>query len=535
MEEKFDKIITHKPGLSWEIAIEELHRRREAARQMGGKDNVARQHSLGKLTIRERIDKMLDPGTFFEVGGLMGKSEYDENGDIVGFTPAAMVMGFGELDGRSVTVSGEDFTVAGGSPIGTHKDREMFVSPMSVQYGIPMIQLLDGAGANAGQSLAQGRTRLGTPARRWWNTEVMNNVPVVSAILGPSAGHVAGDAMFCHFSVMNRHTASIFPAGPPVVARALSYSINKHDLGGADMHVRMTGVVDNEAASEEECFKQIKQFLSYMPDNKWEVPARKETGDDPNRCAEELLNIVPIERKRSYNIYKVIRLIVDNGEFFEMRKYYGGGIVTVFARMDGYTVGLIANNPMVNAGAIDGHAAQKMARFSDLCNMFNIPVVLLSDTPGFMIGVESEKIGTLRYGVSAIAAAQEATVPKVHIIIRKMYGMGGTAWNSMGGMLGLDLRFAWPSAEWGAIPIEGGVTAAFKKVIESAPDPEAKRKELEGQLVALRSPFRGAEAGDLMDIIDPRESRPIICRFIKACQPALLRHAAQNNRTVRPA
>ncbi len=462
---------------------------------------------------------------------------------MIGFTPAGMVSGLGKINGRLVTIAGEDFTVSGSSPAGIHKSRAFFVSPMSVQYEIPMVQLLDGAGANpadyevAGQTTrAAGGLGYGTTvSHRWWNVAVLQKAPVVSAILGACAGHTAGDAMMCHFSVMVKRIGQIFPAGPPVVARALSYDIAKEELGGTDLHVRQTGMVDNEAEDEEDAFRQIREFLSYLPNNVYGVPPRKDMGDDPNRREEELLGIVPIERKRSYNMYKVIRLIVDKGEFFEMRKYYGGGIITVFARMDGYVVGIIASNPMVNAGAIDGHAAQKMARFAHLCNFFNIPIVLLADSPGFMIGVESERMGTLRYGVTAIAAGAETTVPKVHIQIRKFYGMGGSAFVGFGGNPCLNVLLAWPSAEFGGIPIEGGVAAAYKKEIESAPDPEAKRRQIEASLVSLGSPFRNAEAGEVTDIIDPRDTRPLICRFIKVAQPSLEQHALLPKQTVSPA
>lgn len=355
----------------------------------------------------------------------------------------------------------------------------------------------------------------------------------MSAIMGPAAGHVAGHAVLCHFSVMVKGTGAIFPAGPPVVARALGQEVTKEELGGTWRHTRETGVVDNEAQDEEDCFQQLKLFLSYMPDNVYEVATRRDMGDDPNRREEALLGIVPIHRKKPYDMYQLIRLLVDKGEFFEMRRGYGRGVITAFARMDGYVVGILASNPMSNAGAIDGKTAQKMERFIDLCNCFNIPMVLLPDVPGFMIGPEAEAEGTIRYGMAAMMAAVEATVPKVQINLRKSYGMGGGAFNSVGGMLTLNLRFGWPSGEWGAIPIEGGVAAAYRRDIASSPDPDARRRELEDKLITLRTPFRAAEAGDVMDIIDPRDTRPVICRFIKAAQPQLKRNAGPK-RSVRP-
>jgi acetyl-CoA carboxylase carboxyltransferase component len=530
----FDKIITHKPGMTWDVAIEELRRRREITKQLGGKERIKRHHSHGKLTVYERIECLVDNDSFFEVGSLMGKGEYDENGDMVGFTPSAFPNGLAEIDGRLVTVGGEDFTLSGGSPAGLHKDPNTFMKPMSIQYGIPCVLLCDGAGASAAGYEAAGRMSLPT-GHFYWNhdIEALHQVPVVSAVLGSCAGHVAGRVCLSHYSIMVKGTGQIFPAGPPVVARALYEDIIKDDLGGTAMHVRRTGVVDEEAESEDHCFELIRTFLSYMPDNVHEVPARKDMGDDPNRREEELLNIMPLHRKTPYNMHRLLSLIVDNGEFFEMRQHFGRALITTFARMDGYPVGILASNPMFT-GAIDGKGAQKMARFIDLCNFFNIPTVTIPDVPGFMIGSDAEKGATMRYGMNAVMAAQEASIPNIQINVRKSYGMGGDAFSSIGGTNSpLNLRFGWPSGEWGAIPIEGGVAAAYRSDIASAPDPEARRKELEEKLVGLRSPMRAAESGDVVDIIDPRDTRPIICKFIKAAQPYLKRNAGPK-RSVRP-
>jgi acetyl-CoA carboxylase carboxyltransferase component len=533
-DDEFRKIATWKPGMGWEAAIGELEKRREVAKRMGGKERIARHHSQGKLTIRERIEKLADQGTFLEVGSLMGKGQYDGEGNLTGFTPAAFVLGLAEIDGRLVTVGGEDFTISGGSPAGIHKDARFFTQPMSQQYGIPLIQLCDGAGASAASYEDRGRMFLPPGTTLWWgDVQLLQKVPVISAVMGSCAGHVAARAVLSHFSIMVKGSGQIFPAGPPVVSRALSKEIAKDDLGGTRIHTRESGVIDNEAADEEDCFRQIREFLSYMPDNVYEVPARKETGDDPNRRAEELLRIVPMDRKKAYDMVKVISLLVDRGEFFELRKHYGASLITVLARMDGYVVGILASNPMKLAGALEGKSSQKMERFIDICNCFNIPVILLVDVPGFMIGEESERGGTLRYGMAAVMAAQEATVPKVHIAVRKSYGMGGDAFSSVGGMMSLNLRFGWPSGEWGAIPVEGGVAAAYRREIESSPDPEARRRELEERLIGVRSPFRAAEAGDVIDIIDPRDTRSIICKFIKAAQPYLKRNAGPK-RSVRP-
>ena len=543
--EEFEKITTWKEGMDWEVAMEELRRRKEAVKVMGGKERIERHHRDGKYTIRERIDKLVDPGTFREAGSIMAGSQYDENGDIIGMTPAPFVCGTGEIDGRLVTVGGEDFTVHGGSPAGVpSKSHDFFMKPMAFQYGVPYVMLNDGVGHSAERDEQAGR--LGRPStgqigRNWWpDVQLMHEVPVVSAILGSCAGIVAIRAMFAHFTIMTKGRGQIFPSGPPVVERAVHEVIDKESLGGWRMHVRKTGVVDNEAEDEEDCFRQIQQFLSYMPDNVHEVSARKDMGDDPNRREEELLGHVPIDRKKHYDPYKLIRLLVDKGEFFEMRKYYGRAVITAFARMDGYVVGILASNPLFNAGALDGRDAQKFERFIDLCNLFSIPLILIVDCPGYHIGSVAEQTGTVRYGATALMAAQEASVPKVHLAVRKAYGLAADTWQSAGsfGGKGFGLDLGWPSGEWGAIPIEGGVAAAYRRVIASAPDPEAKRKELEDRMVGMRSPFRNAEWGGIIEMIDPRDTRPIICHFVKHMQPYLKKLAALPTglpkRSVRP-
>jgi acetyl-CoA carboxylase carboxyltransferase component len=532
--EDFEKVTTWKPGLGWDMAIAELERRREIGRMMGGRERVKRHHEQGKLTIRERIDRLVDPGTFWEAGSLMGKGKYGENGDMTGFTPAAYVQGMADIDGRTVSVGGNDFTIAGGSPAGIEKHASFFMMPMSYQYGIPCVHLSDGAGASAAEYEEANRMFLYPGGQWWWDTQLLKWVPVAAAVLGSCAGHVAGRTVLSHFSVMAKNIGQIFPAGPPVVARALSEEIEKDMLGGAKMHARETGVIDNEAEDEDDCFQQIRDFLSYMPDNAREVPPRKDMGDDPSRPLEDIMDIVPIDRRKPYNMYKVMERLVDRGKYFEMRRYFGRAVITAFARMDGYAVGIIASNPMFNGGSIDGKSAQKFARFCDLCSLFNLPAIVLADVPGFMIGSVAEKEATMRWGMVAVQAAHEATVPKVQLAMRKNYGVGGDAMSSMDSYLALDLRLGWPSGEWGAIPVEGGVAAAYRREIESAPDPEAKRRELESKLVGIRSPFRAAEGGDCIDIIDPRDSRKVICRFLKAMQPALKRCAEGPKRSVRP-
>jgi acetyl-CoA carboxylase carboxyltransferase component len=298
--------------------------------------------------------------------------------------------------------------------------------------------------------------------------------------------------------------------------------------------VHESGQVDNEAEAEEEAFEQIRKFISYLPNTTSDVAPRIETGDPPDRRPEELLNIIPPSRKRGYNMRRLIKHVVDNGEFFEMRPHWAEPIITGFARLDGYSAGIIASDPMKLAGAMDGDGADKYTHFVDLCDAFNLPVVIFLDMPGFMLGSQAEHKQTMRRGVRAIIASAEARVPKVLFAVRKSYGVAADAPHSMGHPDGLNLRFGWPSGEWGGIPIEGGVAAAYKREIEAAPDPEAHREAIEERLLRLRSPFKAAHHGDVTDLIDPRDTRSIACRFVKLAQPALARLAREPKRAVRP-
>ena len=525
---------TWKPGMSWEHAIEDMSYIRGLVREMGGPERIKRQHDGGRYTVRERIDKMVDPGSFVEAGPMVGAAEYDEDGNLCGFTPGAYVMGLGEIDGRPVAIGGDDFTISGGSPHNVRKGSGHFTQPLALQYGIPYIQLVEGVGHSSKADEAAGH--MGLPAGElWWRSvELLRRVPVAAGVMGSVAGAPAAFALMSHFTVMIKGQSQIFPSGPPVVRRAIGETLDKEELGGYAMHVHESGQVDNEAVSEEDAFEQIKKFISYLPNTTSDVAPRVETGDPPDRRPEELLNIIPPNRRRSYDARKLIRLVVDNGEFFEMRRHWAGAIITGFARLDGYSVGVMASDPLKLAGAMDGWAAEKYTHFVDLCDAFNLPVVIFLDMPGFMLGSHAERKATMRRGVRALIASAEANVPKVEFNVRKAYGVAADAVHSLGQPNGLNLRFGWPAGEWGGIPIEGGVAAAYRREIESAPDPDAHREMIENRLLRLRSPFRAALKGDVVDLIDPRETRRLACTFVKLAQPLLHKLAQQPKRAVRP-
>jgi len=505
--------------MTWEPEIKELELRREKALGLGGKERVEKQHRQGKLTIRERIKGLLDTGSFTEVGQLAGDAEW-ENGKVKDIVPAPYVMGLGQIDGKWVAVGGEDFTVRGGSSAGLARRKGGqggFIEDMAKEFLIPLINLIEGSGANVASALKAKYKRL--PAKDGFERcmELLGLVPVVSAVLGPSGGGPAGRAVMSHFSVMVRGSSQLFAAGPPVVERALFKKVTKEELGGARIAVDTAGSIDNGVASEAEAFFQIRRFLSYMPSNVWELPPFVESDDPQDRCEEELASIIPRNRLKPYDMRRIISLVFDRESFFEIQPTFGRASITGLARLKGFPVGVIANNPLMNAGAPDARDSNKMGHFCEICDLFHIPLVFLVDVPGFMIGPEAEAMGTLRAGMRAMHTGMKARVPRFTVIIRKCYGMAGalTFVNNR-----LCYRMAWPSAEFGSIPIEGGAAATFKRDIESTGEPEriSRLSEIEEEIRSYSSPFRTAEAFAVEDIIDPRETRPRLCNFIEAAQ-----------------
>ena len=492
--------------MSWSDEVEELARRRERARELGGEERVARQHAAGRLTIRERIDALVDPASFLELGALAGEETPD------GFVPSGYVGGLARIDGRNIVVGGEDFTVRGGSER-DGAEKVALVCAMAKEYRLPLVLFHDGAGGNIENTINRGYSKI--PNYRSWADEMecLATVPVVAGVMGSVAGGPAGRAMLSHWSIIPKDTAEIFAAGPTVVKRALGVEMTKQELGGSKVHARGSGSVDNEGEDELDCMRQIREFLSYMPRNVWELPPYREAQDDPDRREAKLLEIIPRDRRKPYDMRKLIRMVVDEGEFFELTPHFGKCLITAFARLNGHVVGIVGNNPMIHGGALDGVGADKQTHFMDMCDQFSIPLVFFIDIPGFMVGPAAEQAATVRRGMRAFWMANQVTVPVLQVYVRRCFGFGGAA---SGNAARLNLRIGWPSGEWGGIPTEGGVDAAFRRVIESAPDPEAKRAEIEAGVAHLRSPFTTAEALAVEDIIDPRDTRPVLIRFLEA-------------------
>jgi len=508
--------------MSWKQEAEEIHQRRALAEACGGEAAVAKHHAEGKLTVRERIAGILDAGSFQEVGKLAGRGKYDQDGKLIGFEPSSYVMGIGAIDGRSVAIGGEDYTIRAGTGFGSDRRKGGqggFIEDLAYQFRVPLINLVDGTGGTVNTAKRKGFSVVPGYGQDGFerSVDLMGIVPVVSAVLGTSAGGPSGRAILCHFSVMVRGQSHIFAAGPPVVERNFGVKLTKEELGGAKVAADTAGTIDNVAETEQEAFEMIRRFLSYLPTNVWELPPRVPCLDPVDRCEEALVDIIPKNARAAYNMRRLVSLIVDRDSLFEIQPSFGRAIITAFARMNGHVVGIVANNPMFG-GIMDTKAARKQGHFVELCDMFNIPLVFFADIPGFLIGKESEEDAVLREGMRTRYIGLQVSVPMFTVLVRRCYGMAG------GGVMdrrGLNFKIAWPSAEWGSLPLEGGVRAAYKKEIEAAPDPAQKEKEIEAELRRLNSPFLTAEGFGIEDLIDPRETRPYLCRFIDACQPRL--------------
>ncbi|MEM7219285.1 MAG: carboxyl transferase domain-containing protein [Pseudomonadota bacterium] len=504
--------------MSWKDEVRELERRREMALEQGGADGIARQHAKGRLTIRERIDLLLDDGSFREHGRATAIPDYDDDDRLLGYQPANYVVGYGKIDARRVVVGGEDFTLKGGSPNAAGLRKSVYAEHLAVRSKVPLVRMLEGGGGSVKGGAKKGGT-VGEPVftepRFKIIADAMSQVPIVSAALGPVAGFPAGRLVASHFSVMTRDTAQVLIGGPALVQRALGVRMTKEELGGAHIHTR-SGIVDNVADSEADALAQARRFLSYLPSNAWQRAPVLACDDPVERMEDELLTAVPRDSNAPFDMRAIVEMIVDRDSFFEIAPDYGPSQIAGLARLNGQSVGVLANDCRVYAGAMTAEAAQKYRRFVEMCDSFHLPIVNFVDQPGFMIGPEAEKNGTIRYGMAAVSAAVQATVPWASIQVHKGFGVATAA------HYGEDAYvLSWPSVESGALPLEGGVAVAYHREIDASPDPEAKRKEIEDRLRANRSPYARAESFAVHELIDPRETRPVLCEWIDWIQPRL--------------
>lgn len=479
--------------------LSELEAWAAKSREMGGPERIARQHAQGKLTVRERIDLLLDPGSFNEYGRFT--SHYSVHPPVLDeVTPAdGVVFGFGRIDGRHVCVVGEDFTVLGGSHGIVNARKKLHAIQMSRRERVPLIWLLDGAGARGQELMNDG---LPDVTHFLEQARFSGTAPQIGVVLGPCAGDSALVAAGSEFVVMRRHTAMLAAGGPPVVKAATGVVVSKDELGGTDVHTKESGVADNAAETDEEALALARRFLSYLPQNAWAYPPHA-PALDPEPV--DLETVIPAELRRAYDMKKVIRGVVDAGSFFEIKPDFARMMITGFARIDGHPVGVVANQPMVFAGAITAQAAEKARHFIELCGAYHVPLVFLEDVPGVMTGPQAEREGTLRAGLSLVYSLAWADVPKVTIVLRKAFGFAACAMAGWGGEQ--SYVAAWPTADFASLPIQGGVAAAFKREIEAADDPVAAQREIEARYAGGTGPLNAAARFTVHDVIAPNDTR----------------------------
>lgn len=502
--------------MSWEKDVEELRRRQRLAQEMGGAERVEKHRSLGKLTVRERVDHLLDPGSFHELGSITGSAEYGPDGEMRAFTPVPFIFGRGLIDGRPVVVAGDDFTVRGGSADFSGKRKQEIAEQMARELRLPIIRLIDGSGGGGSVKTYEQTGFTYVPANPAWDDVVANlaTVPVVALALGSVAGLGAARAVTSHYSMIVKGTAQMFIAGPPVV-KQIGEDLTKEELGGSAIHTK-NGAIDDEVESEDEGFLRARRFLSYLPSSVFDVPPRGPQSDDPSRREEALIKIVPQSRRQVYKMRSIVDAVFDKGSFFEIGRAHGRSSITGLARLDGWPVAVLASDPFVYGGAWTAESSLKVTRFVDFAETFHLPVVHLVDIPGFRIGLESEQAATIRHGARAMTAIYQATGPWCTILIRKAFGVAGAA---MSNATRLPFRYAWPSGDWGSLPLEGGIEAAYRRDLEAADDPVKLRAEIDERLNRVRSPFRTAEKFGIEEIIDPRDTRKILCDFANLAAP----------------
>jgi acetyl-CoA carboxylase carboxyltransferase component len=491
--------------------VDDLHERREKVKLGGGPERVAQQHQRGKLTARERIDLLVDPGTFVELG-LHGRPHFSQRSMEGRDAPAdGVITGWGDVDGRRCAVVAYDFTVMAGSMGMTGELKVARLRELALQKRMPFVWLLDSAGARIQEAVGSLFAGSGHLFRE--EVTMSGVVPLVAALMGPCAAGTAYIPGLADFVPMVSGQGSMALAGPYLVKAVTGEDVTQEELGGAKVHCRKSGVGDLEVADDEECVEAIRKYLSYFPSNCEEKPPIRPSTDPVDRMDEELLDIVPESPRHPYDMYEVIERIVDDGEYFDLKPKWGKTIITCFARFGGRPVGIVANQPKMLAGILENDSADKAARFINLCDAFGIPLVFLQDVPGFMVGTKVEQEGIIRHGAKMLYAVSRATVPKVTVVVRKAYGAGyyvmcGKAYEP-------DLIVAWPSAEISVMGAEGAVNIIFRKQIEASEDPEKARQELVNNFKEIIDPYIAAGNAMVDDIIDPRETRPTIVRGLQ--------------------
>ena len=507
------------PPMSVEERIAELHRRREAAMTPGGHDAAKKQHERGKLTARERIDLLLDKGSFVETDPFAVHRSHDLGMERRHPAGDGVVTGYGTTDGRKVFVAAQDFAVFGGSLGEVHAQKICKVLDLAASTGAPFVQINDSGGARI-QEGAASLAGYGYIFDR--NVRASGVIPQISVIMGPCAGGAVYSPAITDFTFMVRETSHMFITGTDVIKAVTGEEVTFEELGGAMTHASRSGVASFVAQDEEDCLAQVRYLLSFLPSNNLEDPPAYAASDDPERRDEGLTHLIPDSARAPYDMHEVIRRVVDDGEFFEVFPLWAMNVVIGLARLDGHTVGIVANQPKVLAGTLDIEASEKASRFVRFCDAFNVPLVTFVDVPGFLPGTAQEYNGIIRHGAKLLYAFAESTVPRLTVITRKAYGGAYLVMNSK--HLRADVSLAWPTAEIAVMGPEGAVNVVFKKELEKADDPEGRRKELITEYQRkFATPYVAAERGFIDDVIEPAETRP---RLVKAIRMLLTKREA---------
>ncbi len=493
-----------------EERLEQLAELREQAIHAGSPRAVERQHQRGKLTARERIDLLLDPGSFVELDMLARHRAHGFGIEDTRPLTDGVITGWGMVDGRKVFLFAQDFTVFGGALGEVFAEKIHKVMDLAESVGAPMVGLNDGAGARIQEGVVSLDAYGGIFFR---NVKASGVIPQISVILGPCAGGAVYSPAITDFIVMVKGTSHMFITGPDVVKTVTGEDVTQEELGGAVTHASKSGVAGFVCEDEATAIAQVRWLLSFLPANNLEDPPAVENDDDPDRRCEGIIQLIPDAPNKPYDMKRVIAEVVDHGEFCEVHQLFAPNIVCGFARIDGHVVGIVGNQPAVLAGTLDIDASEKAARFVRTCDAFNVPLVTFVDVPGFLPGTDQEYGGIIRHGAKLLYAYCEATVPRVQIITRKAYGGAYVVMNSKS--IGADLAFAWPSAEIAVMGPQGAVNVIFRKEIDAADDPETKRAELIDEYTErFANPYIAAERGYVDDVIDPRETRRVLARSL---------------------
>ena len=494
-----------------EERLEQLAALREQAQHAGSPAAVERQHARGKLTARERLERLLDPGSLVELDLLARHRAHGFGIEQTRPLTDGVVTGWGTIDGRKVFVFSQDFTVFGGALGEVFAEKIHKVMDLAESVGAPMIGINDGAGARIQEGVVSLASYGGIFHR---NVKASGVIPQISVIMGPCAGGAVYSPAMTDFIFMVKGTSHMFITGPDVVKTVTGEDVTQEELGGAMTHATKSGVATFVTESEDACLEQVRYLLSFLPSNNLEDPPAYPPTDDPDRICEDIVSLIPDSPNKPYDMKKVIATIVDDGDFFEVQPLWAPNIVCGFARIDGHAIGVVGNQPQVLAGCLDIEASEKAAKFVRTCDAFNIPLITFVDVPGFLPGTDQEYGGIIKHGAKLLYAYCEATVPRVQIVTRKAYGGAYVVMNSKS--IGADLAFAWPSAELAVMGSQGAVNILYRKELADAPDPEGRRAELiEEYTERFANPYNAAERGYVDDVIDPRETRRVLVRSLE--------------------